>query len=49
MPDMPTLAESGLPDYESVQWYSVLAPAKTPRTIIDRLNREIVTYLSRRT
>jgi tripartite-type tricarboxylate transporter receptor subunit TctC len=45
MPDMPTLAESGLPGYESVQWYSMLAPAKTPRPIIERLNREIVTYL----
>ncbi len=45
MPDMPTLAESGLPGYESVQWYSMLAPAKTPRPIIERLNKEIVTYL----
>jgi len=45
MPDMPTLAESGLPGYESVQWYSILAPAKTPRPIIERLNKEIVTYL----
>ncbi len=45
MPDMPTLAESGVPGYESVQWYSLLAPAKTPRPIIERLNREIVTYL----
>ncbi len=45
MPDMPTLAESGLPGYESVQWYSMLAPAKTPRSIIERLNKEIVTYL----
>lgn len=45
MPDMPTLAESGLPGYESVQWYSMLAPAKTPRPIIERLNKEMVTYL----
>ncbi len=45
MPDMPTLAESGVPGYESVQWYSLLAPAKTPRPIIERLNKEIVTYL----
>jgi len=45
MPEMPTLAESGVPGYESVQWYSMLAPAKTPRPIIERLNREIVAYL----
>ena len=45
MPDMPTLAESGLPGFESVQWYSLFVPAKTPRTIIDRLNKEVVTWL----
>jgi tripartite-type tricarboxylate transporter receptor subunit TctC len=45
MPDMPTLAEAGVPGFESVQWYSLLAPAKTPRPIIERLNREVVTYL----
>lgn len=45
MPDMPTLAESGLPGYEAVQWYSLFAPAKTPRLIIDRLNKEVLTWL----
>ena len=45
MPDIPALAESGLPGYEAVQWYSNFAPAKTPRPIIDRLNKEIVTWL----
>ena len=40
-PELPTLAESGLPDFEAVQWYGVVAPAKTPRAIVDRLNREI--------
>jgi tripartite-type tricarboxylate transporter receptor subunit TctC len=45
MPDTPTLAESGLPGYEAVQWYSLFAPAKTPRTIIERLNKETVTWL----
>ncbi len=45
MPDTPTIAESGLPGYESVQWYSLFVPAKTPRAIIDRLNREVVTWL----
>lgn len=45
MPGTPTLSEAGVPGYESVQWYSMLAPAKTPRAIIERLNREIVTWL----
>ncbi len=45
MPDMPTLAEAGVPGFESVQWYSLIAPAKTPRPIIERLNREVVAYL----
>lgn len=40
-PDLPTLAESGLPAFEAVQWYGVVAPARTPRPIVDRLNRAI--------
>ncbi len=40
-PDLPTLAESGLPGFEAVQWYGVVAPARTPRPIVDRLNRAI--------
>lgn len=34
VPNIPTIAESGLPGYESVQWSALLAPAKTPRAII---------------
>lgn len=45
MPDMPTLGESGLLGYEAVQWYSLFAPAKTPRPIVERLNKEVVTWL----
>ena len=41
MPDLPTVAEAGVPGYETVSWYGVLAPAGTPKPIIDRLNREI--------
>ena len=41
LPDVPTIAEAGLPGYEVVQWYGVLAPAKTPQDIIARLHREI--------
>lgn len=41
MPDVPSIAEAGLPGYEATQWYGVLAPAGTPRPVIDRLNQEI--------
>jgi tripartite-type tricarboxylate transporter receptor subunit TctC len=40
-PDIPTIAEAGLPGYEVVGWNGVLAPALTPRPIIDRLNAAI--------
>ncbi|OGA24949.1 MAG: hypothetical protein A3I02_14455 [Betaproteobacteria bacterium RIFCSPLOWO2_02_FULL_67_26] len=45
VPDIPTVAEGGLPGYESVQWYAVLAPAKTPRDIIARLHADLVQIL----
>ena len=41
LPDIPTLAESGVPGYEASAWNAIAVPAKTPRGIIDRLNREI--------
>lgn len=41
-PDIPTIAEAGLPGYESAQWSGLLAPAGTPLEIIARLHREIV-------
>jgi len=41
LPDIPTLAESGVPGYEASAWNGVAAPLKTPKTVIDRLNREI--------
>ena len=40
--DIPTVAESGVKDFESGSWYGILAPAGTPRPSVDRLNREIV-------
>jgi tripartite-type tricarboxylate transporter receptor subunit TctC len=40
-PDLPTFAEAGLPGYEMNAWYSMHAPAGTPREIIDRLNAEL--------
>ncbi len=44
-PDMPTIAESGVPGYEVTTWYGVAAPAKTPRPIVDRLHSEILRAL----
>jgi tripartite-type tricarboxylate transporter receptor subunit TctC len=46
VPDLPTVAEAGLKDFEANNWYGILAPAKTPQPIIDRLNKEIVAVLN---
>jgi len=40
-PDIPTIAESGLPGFEAVSWFAVFAPAGTPRPVIDKLQAEI--------
>jgi tripartite-type tricarboxylate transporter receptor subunit TctC len=45
VPDIPTIAEAALPGFESVQWYGLLAPAKTPRQIVERLHKEVVAIL----
>jgi tripartite-type tricarboxylate transporter receptor subunit TctC len=45
IPDIPTVAESGVPGYDSGVWYALLAPAGTPKDIVDRLNREILAVL----
>ena len=42
---MPTIAEGGLPGYEAVAWHALLAPAKTPRNIIDKLYKDVGTIL----
>jgi len=44
-PDIPTLSESGLPGFRYDSWGAMFAPARTPRAIIERLNREIITVL----
>ena len=41
LPDMPTIAEAGVPGYEASGWFGILAPAGTPREIVRRLNGEI--------
>jgi tripartite-type tricarboxylate transporter receptor subunit TctC len=45
LPEVPTVAESGYPGYEATNWYAYVAPAKTPKEVVDRLNREIVKAL----
>jgi tripartite-type tricarboxylate transporter receptor subunit TctC len=46
LPDFPTIAESGVPGYDSGVWYALVAPVGTPREIIERLNRETVAVLN---
>jgi tripartite-type tricarboxylate transporter receptor subunit TctC len=46
LPNVPTMAESGLPDYEAGSWYGIMAPAGTSREIIDRLHAAIVNALA---
>jgi len=46
LPDLPTLREQGLADYAVTGWNALFAPARTPRPVIDRLNREIAEILA---
>jgi tripartite-type tricarboxylate transporter receptor subunit TctC len=46
VPDVPTITESGIPDLEVPGWYGVLAPAGTPRSVVDRLSREFNAIVS---
>jgi tripartite-type tricarboxylate transporter receptor subunit TctC len=46
LPGVPTAAEAGLPSFDVTTWYGILAPAGTPRPIVDRLNREIVAVMN---
>ena len=46
LPELPTVAEAGLPGYEAVGWFGFAAPAGTPREIVGKLNREIVRILN---
>jgi tripartite-type tricarboxylate transporter receptor subunit TctC len=46
LPDVPTVAEGGIPGYQASSWNAISVPAKTPRTLIDRLNKEINTALA---
>lgn len=46
LPEVPTVAESGLPGYRAESWLGVLVPARTPQPVVDRLNREIIALLA---
>jgi tripartite-type tricarboxylate transporter receptor subunit TctC len=41
LPDVPTIAEAGVPGYQCTTWSGIAAPARTPRAIVDLLNKEI--------
>ena len=45
MPDLPTVAESGVPGYEAYGWFGLAAPAKTPRELVNRINAEVLRVL----
>ena len=45
LPEVPTVAESGVPGYEAVNWYGVLVPAGTPKEIVTRLHGDITRIL----
>jgi tripartite-type tricarboxylate transporter receptor subunit TctC len=47
MPEVPTIAEAGVPGYETTIWLGIMAPAGTPKAIVDRLNAEINKAISR--
>jgi tripartite-type tricarboxylate transporter receptor subunit TctC len=46
VPDLPTMIESGFPDFDSNAWFALMAPAGTPQPIIDRLHLEVVRILA---
>ena len=46
LPDVPTMAEAGVPGYEAYVWMGLLAPRGTPPAIVERLNREVIDVLA---
>jgi tripartite-type tricarboxylate transporter receptor subunit TctC len=45
LPDLPTIAEAGVPGYEAASWFTIGAPARTPQEIIDRLNASVDRFI----
>jgi tripartite-type tricarboxylate transporter receptor subunit TctC len=46
MPDLPTIAEQGVPGFDLVSWFGLLGPAGVPKPIVDRLNRETTSVIN---
>jgi tripartite-type tricarboxylate transporter receptor subunit TctC len=46
LPDGPTIAEAGVPGYEASSWFGIVAPAGTPRPIVDKLQQQIAKSLA---
>lgn len=46
MPDVPTFIESGVPDFEATSWVAILAPHRTPKPVVEKLNRELNAVLN---
>lgn len=47
LPDVPTMAEAGLPGYRSVTWFAMVAPPQTPAALADRIHRDVAEILAR--
>jgi tripartite-type tricarboxylate transporter receptor subunit TctC len=45
MPNVPTIAESGYPNFEAPAWWAIIAPAKTPAAIVNRMHEEVAKAL----
>jgi len=45
-PELPTMAEAGVPRYEATNWYGIIAPAKTPGAVVSRLDTELARILA---
>jgi tripartite-type tricarboxylate transporter receptor subunit TctC len=46
LPDLPTISEAGVPGYEAINWWGIVAPAGTPRPVIERLHKELSVILA---
>jgi tripartite-type tricarboxylate transporter receptor subunit TctC len=47
MPEVPTVAEAGVPGYEATIWLGIMAPKATPKDVVDKLNAEIAKIMNR--
>jgi tripartite-type tricarboxylate transporter receptor subunit TctC len=46
LPNLPTVAEAGVPGYEAISWHMMVAPAKTPKPIVDKLHAAMKTIMA---